>query len=243
MENYVSNAPMWAIVLFIASFLYSITFIARPARQAALALGMSLGESRNVEYGVFIFYLVWLTYAAVLALLGVLNVQSLPPRIFVFTSVPLLIILFGIIGNTGLYKKLLRAASLQSLVRLHVFRLVGVFFIVLYLYHLLPAGFALSGGLGDIITALLAVPLAKAVVQQKKWVTRAVYAWNIFGALDIINLIAIAVMAALKPIAAVTPGNAEMTLFPFVWFPAFAPATILFLHYGIFRKLGQLKEA
>ena len=29
----------------------------------------------------------------------------------------------------------------------------------------------------------------------------------------------------------------EMTMFPFVWFPAFAPATILFLHFAIFRKL------
>lgn len=35
----------------------------------------------------------------------------------------------------------------------------------------------------------------------------------------------------------------EMTIFPFVWFPAFAPATILFLHTVVFRKLYQLKNS
>jgi hypothetical protein len=48
----------------------------------------------------------------------------------------------------------------------------------------------------------------------------------------------IATYGAIKASAAGQTGG-EMTLFPFVWFPAFAPATILFLHFAIFRKLRQ----
>jgi len=60
--------------------------------------------------------------------------------------------------------------------------------------------------------------------------------------LDIINLLVIAVIIAKNDmVTGVKGGLTEMTIFPFVWFPAFAPATILFLHTAVFRKLAQLK--
>jgi hypothetical protein len=52
------------------------------------------------------------------------------------------------------------------------------------------------------------------------------------------------VLAVVSIIAAAASGDRgplEMTTFPFVWFAAFAPGTILFLHAGIFRKLAQSK--
>jgi hypothetical protein len=52
----------------------------------------------------------------------------------------------------------------------------------------------------------------------------------------------IAMLGATKA-AATGQSGGEMTIFPFVWFPAFAPATILFLHYAIFRKLQQKPES
>jgi hypothetical protein len=234
--------PLWAIVLFIASFLYSIAFIANPAKQAALNAGITPGKSRNIQIGIFVFYILFLAYVSVLSLKGVFNVNSIPPKVMVWAGLPLMIILFGFIGNTGLFKKLLRSITLESLVAIHVFRLVGVFFIILYCYHLLPAKFAFSAGLGDIITALLALPVAKMVSKEKPWLKTAVYAWNIFGMLDIVNLLVLAVIIAKNDMVTGANGDlTEMTIFPFVWFPAFAPATILFLHTAIFRKLQQIK--
>jgi hypothetical protein len=95
--------------------------------------------------------------------------------------------------------------------------------------------------MGDIITALLAFPVAKMVSKGKSWSVKAAYAWNIFGVLDIVILLAIAVITAKNSIISGGHGEQEMTIFPFVWFPAFAPATILFLHTAIFRKLWQIK--
>ena len=238
METSLSAMPVWITILFIASFIFSISFIAAPARQAALASGMSSTQARNTGAGVYLFFLLWLTYASILALSGVLNVAALPPRAITFASLPLMVILFGVVANTRMYKRLLAAASLPSLIRLHIFRLLGVFFIVLYLYHLLPTDFAFSADLGDIITAIFAIPVANAVSQKKRWAKVAVYAWNIFGILDIVVLMTLAVKISLHAIATGTDGNLTlMTTFPFVWFPAFAPATILFLHYSVFKKL------
>jgi hypothetical protein len=244
MANYISSMPLWAIVLFIASFLYSIAFIARPAKQAALNAGITPRKSRNIQIGIFVFYILYLAYVSVLSLKGVFNVNSIPPKVMVWAGLPLMIILFGFIGNTPLFKKLLRSITLESLIAIHIFRLVGVFFIILYFYHLLPANFAISAEMGDIITALLALPVARMVSKEKpRWKT-AVYAWNIFGMLDIVNLLVLAVIIAKHDIATGAQGDlTEMTIFPFVWFPAFAPATILFLHTAVFRKLYQIKTS
>jgi hypothetical protein len=241
MANYVSNIPLWVMVLFIASFLYSIALIANPAKQAALNSGMTSDRSKNIQFGIFGFYILYLAYVSILSLNGVFYINSIPPKVVVFTIVPLAIILFAIIGNTNVFKKLLRAISLESLIAIHVFRFVGVFFIILYFYHLLPADLAFSAGMGDIITALFALPVAKMVSKGKSWSIKAVYAWNIFGILDIVTLLIIAVITARKSIISGEHGDLEMTIFPFVWFPAFAPATILFLHTAIFRKLQQIK--
>jgi hypothetical protein len=241
MASYISNMPLWAIVLFIAGFLYSIALIANPAKQAALNAGMTSDRSRNIQFSIFGFFIIYLAYVSILSLKGVFYINSIPPKVVVFATIPLAIILFVIIGNTGLFKKLLRSITLESLIAMHVFRLVGVFFVMLYFYHLLPAGLAFSAGMGDIITALFALPVAKMVSKRKSWSIKAVYAWNIFGILDIVTLLVIAAITAIKPITSGEHGDLELTIFPFVWFPAFAPATILFLHTAIFRKLQQIK--
>ncbi len=243
MANYLSGMPLWAIVLFIASFLYSIFFIANPAKQAALNAGMSARKSRNIQIGIFGFYVLYLTYVSVLSLKGVFDVNSLPPRVMVWAGLPLMVILFLWIGNTRLFRQLLRSATLESLITIHVFRVVGGFFIILYGYRLLPSGFALEGGLGDITTALLAIPVARMVSKGSKWQMPAVFAWNVFGMLDIINLVVLAVISATNAIGTTGAGSLrEMTLFPFSWFPAFAPATILFLHVVIFRKMVLVRK-
>jgi hypothetical protein len=243
METYVSNMPLWAIMLFIASFLYSIAFIANPAKRAALHAGMTSRKARNIQIGIFAFYFVYLSYVSILSLKGVFHVNSLPPKVMVWAGLPLFIILFGFIGNTSLFKQLLRAVTLESLVALHVFRAVGVFFIILYFYHLLPAAFAVSAETGDLLTAILALPVAKMVSKAKPLWKTAVVAWNIFGMLDIINVLIIASIYAVNTMAAGPRGGLEeMTLFPFAWFPAFAPATILFLHVTVFRKMYQITK-
>jgi hypothetical protein len=234
--------PLWAIILFILSFFWSLGFIANRVKQAATNAGMTTRKARNIQFGILGFYFAYLAYISILSVKGVFYNNSLPPTVMVFGGFPVMVILFGIIGNTKLFKKLLRSITLESLITMHMFRFVGVFFIILYSYHLLPTEFAFSAGMGDIITALLAFPVARMVLKGKSWNIKAVYAWNIFGILDILTLLVIAVLDVKHDIVTGGNGDREMTIFPFVWFPAFAPATILFLHTVIFRKLIQIKK-
>ncbi len=241
MENYLSGVPLWGSLLFIVSFLLSLGMIARPAKQAALNAGLTMERSSTIQRGILVFYVLWLAYASVLALSGTLSRNTLPPRVFVFTALPLFVILFGFVGNTRLFKQLLRSATLESLIFIHVFRLVGVFFLLPYFYKLLPPAFAIADALGDMTTAFFAIPVARAVAQKKSWATKAVVAWNIFGILDILNALTLATLGAIRSSGSGAQGGGEMTMFPFVWFPAFAPATILFLHVAVFRKLRQAR--
>ncbi len=224
MATYISAAPLWAILIFIPLFLYCIYAITYPAGRAA-------------RWGIFGFYALYLAYTSALALNGVLDKNSLPPRAMTYAGIPLMLILFGLVGNTTWFKGLLKATSLKSMIRIHIFRLLGVFFLILLAYRLLPARFALFAGLGDIITAVFAYPVAAMVSKQQRGWKVALYAWNIFGIMDIVDLLIV---------AGLTGANGalrEMAIFPFVWFPAFAPATILFLHVMIFRKLKLTETA
>lgn len=233
MTIHVSHMPIWASILLIGSFFYAIVFIATPVKRAALDAGMTPKQATNVQLGIIGFYLLYLAYVSVLALKGQFDVNSLPPKVMVWAGLPLLLILFGFIGNTHLYKTLLRSITLEALIKVHIFRLLGVFFILLYSYRLLPASFAFAAGLGDIITALFAWPVARMVANKHPWRRVAVYVWSIFGIMDVIDLLVIAIIIGAN-------GNLrEMTVFPFVWFPAFAPATLLFMHAAIFRKLTR----
>jgi hypothetical protein len=241
MASYISTIPLWVIVLFIASFLYSIVLIANPAKQAALNAGITSEKARNIQFGIIGFYVIYLVYVSIFALKGAFYIYSLPPKIMIYAAIPLIVVLFVIVGNTRLFKKLLRAITLESLITLHIFRLLGVLFILLYFYHLLPADLAFSAGMGDITTALLAFPVAKMVSKGKSWSIKAVYAWNVFGILDILALLVIVAITTKNSMITGERGDLEMTIFPFVWFPAFAPATILFLHTAVFRKLQQIK--
>ena len=242
MAKYISNAPLWVIILFVMGFLYSIFLIAKPAKQAALDAGISPGKSKNIQFGVFGFYLLYLAYVSILSLKGVFYQNTVPPKIMIFATIPLTVILFAFVGNTKLFKKLLHTITLESLIIIHVFRFVGVFFIILYFYRLLPASLAFSAETGDIVTALFAWPVARWVSQRRSWSIKAVYVWNIFGILDIVNVLIIVGIAIKRSlISGAGGGLGEMTIFPFSWFPAFAPGTILFLHAAIFRKLRQVK--
>jgi hypothetical protein len=243
MANYISNAPIWITILFILSFLYSIVIIAKPVKLAALNAGITPSRSRNIQLGVFGFYVLYLAYVSILALKGVFYINLVPPKIMVLAAVPLTIILFAFIGNTPLFKKILRSITLESLISIHVFRLLGVFFMILYFYKLLPSNLALSAEMGDVITAIFAWPVARWVQQRRSWSIKAVYVWNIFGMLDIVNVLVIVGMMIQKSITnGADAGLKELTIFPFAWFPAFAPGTILFLHMAVFRKLWQMKS-
>jgi Co/Zn/Cd efflux system component len=126
-------------------------------------------------------------------------------------------------------------------VKIHVFRLVGVFFIVSWYYNILPKSFALIGGIGDIFAAITAIFVANLIEKKSKNYKKITLIWNIIGFWDIVSVITSAIYITKQAIDSNSQGILEMTKFPFCLIPAFAPATIIFLHICIFKKLKMEK--
>jgi hypothetical protein len=240
MENYLSNVPSWVSISFCFVFPITIYFIALTIKQGALNAQMINVKPNSLFWSVLLFFAFYLIYVSAITFFGLLSKNTLPPRVLLFTALPLLFFLFGLIFNKPIYWKILDAIPLQSLVRLHSFRFVGVYFLIAIYYNALPAHFAILAGLGDIATAFGAIFIAKAIEESKSWSRKATLIWNIFGFWDIGSVVVSAILTTRYSIQ--HPGSQsilEIAKFPFVWIPAFAPGVIIFMHIAIFKKLKR----
>jgi len=171
------------------------------------------------------------------SLTGFFAVNVIPPRIILLTAVPLFLFYLLYVQRTDWFKTAFANIKLEQLVFIHLFRFVGVFFLLVYFYDALPKEFAFIGGFGDIISALLVIPVVAALRKGWTYAKQLTLLWNIIGLIDIISVIVTATIITQQAIESGLAGAQQFGAFPFSWIPAFAPATIIFLHLLVFRKL------
>lgn len=186
---------------------------------------------------IIVFYLLYLIVVGYASIKGTFSENTLPPKIVQLTTIPLLLFYLGIVFNIKWYKMLLKSIPVEEFILLHRFRLIGSFFLVLLLLGLLPRVFALIAGLGDIITAITSIWIAKLIKEGRTKAHSWALVWNSFGFLDILITSTTAVLLTKISMETGAPGVEVLTVFPFCFIPAFAPATIIFLHITIYRKL------
>ena len=80
------------------------------------------------------------------------------------------------------FRAALLAIPTELLIGLNAMRVLGALFLALAAAGRLSGPFPYSAGLGDIITGLLAIPLALRVARGK---SAPIAGWNAFGALDL----------------------------------------------------------
>ncbi|MFK8037888.1 MAG: hypothetical protein AB8B74_06330 [Crocinitomicaceae bacterium] len=222
-----SQLPIAFSILFLLSFAFPVVMVAHLARKAQIKNGF------RVVIG---FYTVYLLLVSLASFVDFFDTIMLPPKIVLTTTLPLAILL-TIVFTTKLVKQTNKVLKLEDLVKIHIFRLIGSFFIILFLYGLLPKTFALFAGVGDVLTAIGSVLVVKAIKTKKRNIKRLVVAWNVFGLVDILITSAMAIIFTKLSIDNGTQGVEFLAKFPFCFIPAFAPATIIFLHLLVFRKL------
>lgn len=238
MDLAITNVPVWVSVLFLISFwTIPVFLIANTAKKVLYRIGFS--DAVPIRKYIITFYWVYLTLVALCSLTGFFGVNVLPPRIIIFTTIPLFLFYTLFISKKNWLVQVMENITLPELIYLHVFRFVGVFFFINFVYGALPKNFAFIGGGGDILTAILVFPVIYFLKQKKYYAKTLVWIWNIIGLIDIISVLTTAVITTRNAIAHNTAGVAEFGTFPFSWIPAFAPATIIFLHLLIFKKLIQ----
>ncbi len=133
----------------------------------------------------------------------------------------------------------LMATPLSALVAINPIRILGVIFVALYAAGRLPAPFAPSAGWGDIISGVAAPPVAWSIARFGARVRPLAFAWNIFGAADLISAIALGALSAPGPLNAFAgpPTSAIMTSLPWLMIPGFLVPSLFFTHLVIFYRL------
>lgn len=133
-------------------------------------------------------------------------------------------------------------APLWPIVASHVMRVAGVSFLTLQSAGRLPAPFAPAAGWGDIIAGVAAVPVAWMIYRQARGSRGAVLAWNVFGALDLINAVTLGVLSSPGPLRHIhtTADAGIMSLLPWLLIPGFIVPLLFVGHLAVFYRL--LKE-
>jgi hypothetical protein len=175
----------------------------------------------------------WLLLATLVSASGALRAARPPlPQVLIAVLVAGLL-LVGLVPAGA--RRWLRSIPLARLVAIHLTRFVGVYFLVLYGAGRLPYEFAVPGGIGDVVAACGALYLlARAAAGDAP--RALLVAWNAFGLLDILFVVATAGRMALA-----RPGSmTELFGLPLALLPTFVVPLIIFSHVVIFwRVLGR----
>lgn len=230
---------IFPIVLFIL-FMAPPVMIAQLARKGSLASGKDIRQANTIFALVLAFFLVYLAYVGIASVTGLFDEAMLPPKIMRFTFIPLWIFYVLVIFNLPIYKRILGHLPAADLIKIHVFRIIGGSFLVLGLMGHLPMVIALIAGLGDLTIAITAPFVGQAVHNKKPYAKRLALVWNIFGLLDIIATSVLALLLTKWSMDTGSQGVEVLASFPFCFIPAFAPATIIFLHISFFKKLKSI---
>jgi hypothetical protein len=135
----------------------------------------------------------------------------------------------------------LDAMPASWLIALQAYRVFGSAFLIGWVRGLVPGVFALPARIGDLITGLLAVPVAISLAAGTLEAREAAVAWNVFGLLDFAIAVSIALMIAPGPLQVIVPNipNATTGIYPNVMVPAFAVPSSILLHVLSLRQLSR----
>jgi hypothetical protein len=149
----------------------------------------------------------------------------------------LIAVLTGFLLLNGMVLPGLRAwlarLDLHRLIAVHLFRFVGLWFVVLYGRGLLPYDFAVKGGIGDVVVATgAAVLLVVPALAARRTV---VLAWNVLGLADILFVVATAARLGMHD-----PSAMRMLLvMPLALVPTFLVPLVIATHVWIFERLAR----
>lgn len=128
------------------------------------------------------------------------------------------------------------AVDLRNLILLHVTRFIGIYFLFLFQRGELPRAFALPAGIGDLIIATMALPVAFAPLAAEPR-RRAVAIWNVAGLVDILLVVA----SAARLTAADPAQLRAMTHLPLSLLPTFLVPLLIATHVIIYVRTAPTR--
>lgn len=147
----------------------------------------------------------------------------------------LTVALLLVYAKNNRFKAWIDGLDLRSLVLIHTTRFVGIYFLLLHERGVLPYAFAVPGGWGDIVVAVLALLVCFIPLQPAHRI-RAITIWNVIGFMDILLVVMTATRLALED----RQQMLALTYLPLSLLPTFLVPLILATHVMIFLRLRRL---
>ena len=227
--------------------------VTRLVIHSAVLIGLWLGLSRTefsagkrvaIWLSVAIPFTLWLAVVWNLAVNGFF--QPIPgvvrlPRLPIAIFLPVIIGLFVLLRSKSI-AAFLDATPASWLVGLQVYRIFGGIFLVNWLHGSVAGAFAWPAAIGDILTGIMALPVALQLASGAENGRRAAMAWNIFGLLDFAVAITMGTLSNPGPLQILgldIPASFAGT-FPTVLIPVFAVPSSILLHALSIRQLRRI---
>jgi hypothetical protein len=225
----------------------------RLAIHAAVLIGLWLGLSRTgfsagkrvaIWLGVAIPFTLWLAFVWNLALNGAF--QPIPgaaglPRLPIAIFAPVIIGLILLLRSKSI-AAVLDATPASWLVGLQAYRIFGGIFIANWVHGSVAGPFAWPAGIGDMLTGIMALPVAWLLASGAERGRTAALSWNVFGLLDFAVAITMGVLSTPGPFQILgldIPASLAGT-YPAVLIPAFAVPSSILLHALSIRQLRRI---
>ncbi len=199
-------------------------------------------SSDNTRRYVVFALLFWCVSALVAGWFGLFDVPGQPPILLgVFFVLPILLFSTSYMVSTR-FRAFSNSMSLWLIVGAHLWRYVGLGFLIAFLLGRLPAEFAIPEGLGDVAAAVFALPLARAL-RRNEPVRGYFVLWNIFGLGDLLSAITVGVLYSQGPLGILRTGvsTALMTTFPVNVIPAFFVPLFILLHVLALLRRNEVR--
>jgi hypothetical protein len=168
------------------------------------------------------------------------EITNQAPLVGIMVATPLIVTAIAAAASPGVRATLL-AVPLHVLIGLNVMRVFGGFFVILAMVERLSGPFPYFAGLGDIVTGLIAIPLALSAARGDA-APGSVFAWNTLGALDLINAVTLGTLSSngfAFQLFTSGAGSAAVQHMPWLLIPAVLVPFYLITHGIVYAQLRQ----
>lgn len=176
----------------------------------------------------------WIAVAVAMTVSGAINAS--PLVLLVMFMLPLAAA--ALAATTAACRSVMTAIPVPLIISLNAMRVLGVLFLFLAVAGRMGGPFPYSAGIGDIITGLFALPVARLAARNPRDVR--ILEWNIFGALDLIVAVSLGILSANgSPLQLIHAGagSAAIGMLPWSIIPLVLVPTYLIGHALVFAHL------
>jgi hypothetical protein len=165
----------------------------------------------------------WFVVALAISAAGVFDQppDTPPVAIGLAAAVPPLVVI-GLLVGSARFRGWVRDLDLRFLTLLQTWRIAGVAFLALLVVGELPARFAVSAGVGDVIVGLTAPVVAVYLVGGGRRARWGYVGWTLFGIADLVAAVSLGVTTG--------SGMEPLAVLPLSMIPAFGVPLTLALH-------------